>query len=128
MCNTPDDVPLNYKIKMSTAPLVSDGGKWTEEMCGCTKDCMSCMVVWCLPFGGPIIQAVAVDKATEGGKCVPFLCSACFCAFGMAVNRGKIRERYNIDGNYCADCCAYLFCGPCMTCQEYREVNARKDK
>lgn len=78
------------------------------------------------------MQASAVSKATQHGMGTPYLWQlACICincpCIGYAINRGKIRDTYNINGGGgCGDICIHCWCGPCAACQEYREVKSRQ--
>ncbi|KXZ50628.1 hypothetical protein GPECTOR_15g312 [Gonium pectorale] len=66
-----------------------------------------------------------------GGNC----CGGCLAYMGMSfigcgcilqmLSRGHIRQKYNIPGDPCNDCCITFFCSPCSMCQEYRELVIR---
>lgn len=36
-----------------------------------------------------------------------------------------MREKFKIQGNVVADCCAHAFCHSCAMCQEHRELDSR---
>ena len=42
--------------------------------------------------------------------------------FSQMGQRGSIRQRYNIKGGSCGDCCTALCCTPCELTQEAREL------
>lgn len=99
---------------------------WEIPLFGCLGDLCSCIVVGALPGGACIYQGMSVSKAT-GESCTIACCCVCLLAcLGAAYNRGKIRDRYLINGSFCGDCITNMFCLPCAVCQEYREVNVRE--
>jgi Cys-rich protein (TIGR01571 family) len=71
------------------------------------------------------LQAKAVDIATQEGMVVPYILPCLLGCIGGAINRGKIREVYKIDGNFVTDCLLHFLCPLCAVTQEYREVNHR---
>jgi Cys-rich protein (TIGR01571 family) len=95
---------------------------FNEELFGCLSDIKVCLLGWCFAC---CLQAVAVDKATGTGAIVPALLTCCLGCIGAAINRGKIRERFGIEGSFVTDCLIWWCCGPCAACQEYREVQRR---
>lgn len=100
-------------------------GHFHEELCGCFSDIKSCLWVWCVPGGVCCVQAVATDRATQSGAFVPCILVALLGPIGAAINRGKIRERYGIEGSFVGDCCTWMWCAACAACQEYRETQRR---
>ena len=42
------------------------------------------------------------------------------------LKRGEIRERYQIEGSTCGDCCAYFWCHCCILIQQDNEVKRRQ--
>ena len=102
---------------------MSNGITWKDSLFNCTTDIKSCLIVAFIPGGICCIQAVAVDKATREGRCIPFLFVCFLGCYGGAINRGTIRRRYNIPGGYCGDLCTWHFCPECAACQEYRTAS-----
>lgn len=98
---------------------------WEESLAGCCGDVCSCCIVALCPFGCCLYQGLAVSKATGDGCCTPFCCPICLCCIGAGMNRRRVRERYLIKGNLCLDVLTHCLCGPCASCQEYREVCVR---
>lgn len=96
-----------------------------EELCGCCSNIPVCLWAMCVPGGICCMQASAVSKATHMGACVPYMLICCLGVIGAAINRGKIRQIYEIEGSCCNDCCTWIWCGPCAACQEYKEANNR---
>lgn len=104
-----------------------------EGLCDCFANCPVCLVVTFVPCGICCVQAKAYDNATQQGMGFPFLCYCVAglvncCCIGMAVMRGKIRNRFNINGSIVHDICCHIWCSPCAVCQEYREVKRRLEK
>lgn len=99
--------------------------KFEEELCGCFSDIKVCLWGWCVPCGIICMQASAVNKVTGQGAAVPCLLTLFLSCIGAAINRGKIREHYGIEGSFLSDCFTWWYCGPCAACQEYREVARR---
>ena len=98
---------------------------FNESLCSCMEDMPSCLMGSCIPGGCCCLQASAVNKATQKGSCVPYLCVCCLLCIGGAINRGNIRQRYSYDGSFINDCCIWLFCFACAGCQEYRETKRK---
>ena len=96
-----------------------------EELFGCLIDKKICFIGCCVPGGCFCLQASAVNKATGKGLAVPYLLDCFLLCSGGAINRGKLRVTYEIEGSFVNDCLTWMFCGPCAGCQEYREVNKR---
>jgi Cys-rich protein (TIGR01571 family) len=101
-----------------------------ESLCGCFSNIPICLIVTFVPFGSCAVQAIAHDHATKEGIMAPLIpiiltgCIGC-CCLGFAMNRGKIRIKYNLNGATCDDICTHYCCSPCAVCQEYREVKKR---
>lgn len=99
-----------------------------EGLCGCLSDITSCLIACLVPGGVCGIQAKAVNKATGEGMLVPFIFPCFTGCIGAAFNRGKIRDKYHLEGNYITDCLLEMLCPLCAVTQEYREVNRREGK
>ncbi|KAI0395849.1 PLAC8 family-domain-containing protein [Xylariaceae sp. FL0594] len=55
----------------------------------------------------------------------------CFTGCGWIyamIKRGEIRERYNIKGSGCGDCCVSFWCSCCALIQQDNEVKRRQEK
>lgn len=97
-----------------------------DPLCGCFSDICSCLVSCCLPLGVSCVQACAVDKSLDSGMCKSFIHPCILMCIGSAINRGKIRSKYMIEGSFVGDCLVSFFCSPCAVTQEYREVKRRE--
>ena len=109
-------------IKIGELIIMSN---FNEDLFGCMVDMSVCLWGTCVPCGAQCLQAKAVDKATGQGPLVPCLLVTCCSCIGGAINRGKIRERYGIEGSFVNDCVIWWICGCCAACQEYRETKKR---
>ncbi|CAG9323276.1 unnamed protein product [Blepharisma stoltei] len=102
--------------------------QWEEPLFGCFRDCCTCIIVWFCPLAYCIYQGISVKKATGESCFGAYCCPIVLCCIGAAINRGKIRDRYLINGSFVGDCFYHFCCGPCAVCQEYREVNVRESR
>ena len=101
-------------------------GNWEENLCGCLGAKCFCCLVMIFPVLYPAYQGWIINKAT-GESCLTACLGPFFlCCIGASVNRGKIRDRYLIDGSFCEDCLIHAFCCACAICQEYREVRNKE--
>jgi Cys-rich protein (TIGR01571 family) len=96
-----------------------------ENLFGCLSQVSLCCVSL-IPGACCYLQAVAVDRSQEKGILSPCILSCFLLCIGASINRGQIRDRYHIDGNYLKDCLIWLICIPCAATQELREVNRRE--
>jgi len=97
---------------------------FTHGLCGCTDDIALCCFTYlchCYVSGK---NAEAVDE-----NCLLFgvlSMTPCYlCA--ATVIRGKVREKYSIEGSLVGDCCTHLCCPLCGICQEGQEVISKGD-
>ncbi|PRP77394.1 hypothetical protein PROFUN_14400 [Planoprotostelium fungivorum] len=102
------------------------GGDWDVGACDCCGDMKVCCVTcYCLPC-----QLAYNNAAVQGTECsfVDFLL-ACYCTpcCGTAV-RGKIRDKYGIDGSVVGDFCCHFCFGCCATIQQTRQLDKRGAK
>lgn len=100
--------------------------KWEENLFACCDSkAYSCLVVL-FPFCYPIFQGCTVHNATGEPWSKACFCPLLLCCIGAAINRGKIRDRYLINGSFCEDCLTHCLCSCCALCQEYSEVKRRE--
>jgi len=101
------------------------GHDWNASLCGCFDDCESCMCSYfcpCVQFGRNM------EAAGLGENCA---CCCGFCVLGGlswilgCVKRGEMREKFNIEGSGCEDCCYWFFLPFCALSQEARELKSR---
>ena len=98
---------------------------FNEDLFGCFSELPICLFGCCVPAGACCLQATAVDKCYGQGKFVPFLFVCSLGCIGGAINRGKIRLRYSLEGSFCGDLLTWWICGTCAGIQEYKEARNR---
>ena len=95
---------------------------WRSSLFDCYSDCFSC---WVTGNISACLQGESVQIAIGGGCAGPAILAQLLCCIGGAMNRSKIRERFNIPGSCIEDCLCMWCCGLCATCQMYREAKSR---
>ena len=55
-----------------------------------------------------------------------YFCDGLFGCCYPAYTRGKLRRAYNIPGSCLGDLCCAFWCGPCVVCQTYSELESRR--
>ncbi|KAL3726521.1 hypothetical protein ACJRO7_031422 [Eucalyptus globulus] len=100
---------------------------WSSEICHCSDDLRGCWTTFfcpCVTFG-------RITEDAEESSCVKkgaLYCLAAALTFGLGAcccgcyNRSKMRKRFNLGQNRCADCSAHFLCHCCALCQEYRHL------
>ncbi|EDR06888.1 uncharacterized protein LACBIDRAFT_236218 [Laccaria bicolor S238N-H82] len=119
-------------------PVAADGREWSHGLCDCFGDCGTCVIAWCFPcityanikHRYEHLNTKGFPDPQHGGSfcnsdCMLHGCITAFCGMGWIFQmgqRGSIRQRYNIKGGSCGDCCTALCCTPCELTQEAREL------
>lgn len=95
-----------------------------KGICGCCSDMSLCLLGTCCPcyVSGKVAESTGRSCLLHGILALtPIrLCTGTFI-------RGKIREKYHLEGNAATDFLANLCCGCCATIQEAHEVQNRGD-
>ncbi|KAI1650423.1 PLAC8-domain-containing protein [Daldinia loculata] len=110
------------------------GGEWQASLCDCSP-CSSCLLAWCLPclllgqtserIRDPSMQTADMMNS----DCMIHGLITCFTGCGWIygmLKRTEIRERYNIKGSGCDDCCVSFWCSCCALIQQDNEVKIRQ--
>ncbi|KAI1813189.1 PLAC8-domain-containing protein [Poronia punctata] len=119
------------------AHVYSEGGEkeseWQASLCSCSP-CGSCLLAWCIPciLLGQTTERMR-DPSMESADMLNSDCMihgglTCFTGCGWIyamIKRGEIREKYNIKGSGCNDCCVSFWCSCCALIQQDNEVKQR---
>lgn len=132
---------LPAPIPMLPAHRKDNRGEWQSGVCSCCEDFAVCYYGLCCPAMASLeSRRLANGQIVEGTDyCTGLTASICcwtgFCcpiiACSVYETRKQMAERYNLkfSGGCCsADCWAALCCLPCVSCQQVREVHARRPK
>ncbi|XP_043932671.1 cornifelin-like [Protopterus annectens] len=95
---------------------------WSSGICDCCDDMsICCCACWCFSC----FQCSTANKFGEC-LCLPILDGVGLCTLPISLSvRAAARERFNIRGSICGDCCTNLWCLPCAWCQLAREMKVR---
>ncbi|KAI2621167.1 PLAC8-domain-containing protein [Hypoxylon sp. NC1633] len=112
------------------------GGEWQASLCNCSP-CTSCLLSTFLPcillgqtserMRDPSMQSADMLNS----DCMIHGFIACFTGCGWIyalMKRGEIRQRYQIHGSGCGDCCVSFWCSCCALIQQDNEVKMRQAK
>ncbi|PPQ81571.1 hypothetical protein CVT25_013413 [Psilocybe cyanescens] len=119
-------------------PVDADGREWSHGLCSCFSECGTCVMATCFPcvvYGKnkhryEHLNNKGTPHPDHGGSCCSGSCMShgifSICGLGFLFqmgNRGHVRNRYNIKGGGCNDCCTSFWCAPCQLTQESRELD-----
>ncbi|KAI0011571.1 PLAC8-domain-containing protein [Xylariaceae sp. FL0662B] len=130
--------PAQFPMGGSEAPRPTaygqHGGAWQAGLCSCGP-CTTCLLGWCVPcvllgqtserIRDPSMQ----DADLMNSDCLIHGALTCFTGFGWIyalLKRGEIRERFEIEGSGCNDCCVSYWCPCCALIQQDNEVKMRQ--
>ncbi|KAH8902179.1 PLAC8-domain-containing protein [Coniochaeta sp. PMI_546] len=108
------------------------GDKWLSDLCGCSGPCFSACCCPCILIGKN--QARLENPRDRDPGCCNAWCVG-YCALEMAghwgfilgmLQRKQVRDRYDIKGGGCSDCCVSLCCPCCGLLQQANEMEERQ--
>lgn len=110
------------------AAIVTDG-KWSSGIFDFMDDPMSCLITY---FAGCVSHGWVLSRLNGGepwGKdaLIFWLTSPCclHCFLWGPQRRLKFREKYGLPEEPASDLVLGALCGPCILCQEWRELDKR---
>lgn len=106
-------------------------GNWKYPLCSCCEDCKACcLTCWCPCISAGEIMEKGLGESFISGVLTwiglyiiapSFGCPIGCCVYPLIFTQ-RLRERRQIDGNYCKDCLSITFCQLCQMTRELREV------
>ncbi|KAM0287040.1 hypothetical protein ACHAQH_000725 [Verticillium albo-atrum] len=130
--------PQGYQQQHAMNPSYTEGTnvreqKWQNNLCNCSP-CGSCLL-------GTFLPCMLLGKTSERMRdatlrtyeafntdcllmCGITYFTGCGWIYAM-IKRGEIRERFNIKGSGCGDCCTTYWCPCCALIQQDKEVQQR---
>ncbi|KAH8896060.1 PLAC8-domain-containing protein [Thozetella sp. PMI_491] len=108
------------------------GGDWQNGLCSCSP-CGSCMLGTFLPCllvgrtSSRLRNPADLSPESFNGDCLIHGALSMIASGWMysMIKRTEIRQRFNIPGSACGDCCAAFWCQCCQVIQSDSEVNSR---
>jgi len=117
--------------KTAGAPTqTASSSGWLNDLFDCfdpTETCLFACLIPCILFGKTAAREEdpsLKDYNAVNGKCVAFSC--CPHMF-LRRERGKLREKYGIQGSWGEDCFATWCCGLCTLVQLEKESKQRAE-
>jgi len=99
---------------------------WDTGLFECFSDVKVLLLSWCCGVCQMAAQKATVEEHDCGvGDLIPVWCCGVCCFVSI---RGKIREKYSIDGSCFVDLLTGLFCGVCAISQHTRQLRAKGAK
>ena len=128
----PQHMAAQYMVAATTQPLPT--APWGSNLCDWTKDINGCIEVTCC---APCQKSRQYNMMHYGKSdieiltcLIPIAVDSCFGIPVLTTTltwylRNKVRARYQIVGDDLSDLMIAVCCGPCSTCQVYREMSYR---
>ncbi|KAJ8337787.1 hypothetical protein SKAU_G00367530 [Synaphobranchus kaupii] len=107
---------------VSSSPRKRNTNPWSSDIFDCCQDMgICCLGFWCLP-------CLMCRTSYEFGECLclPLLDGGFIHPVSLSL-RSSIRERYNIQGTLCNDCCVTTYFNWCVWCQMARELKKHRE-
>jgi Cys-rich protein (TIGR01571 family) len=121
-------------------PVGKNGRAWSHSLLGCFGACGTCLCAClcpCMVYNKnkhrvQHLNSKGTPLSSPSGCGCDCLLHGCLLGLGFAwilqmSSRSTTRERYNIEGGCCGDCCAACFCGPCELVQASREIELEEN-
>jgi len=135
---------------LTNAPAPGPRSRWRAGLCECCSYPLSCLstvfceacvigqtssialggsrnvcllvgtIIFVLGVLGFALQLVSEDAVTMAGAILSYV-GAVVGLFFICYARVAIRERKNIEGSFCGDCCISFWCSACSICQMLNE-------
>jgi Cys-rich protein (TIGR01571 family) len=109
-------------------------GGFSTKITACCDDCgVCCFGCWCPCIEWGRMAEYLLGLRFKFGCCIYFGCSSSGPTRGVAgvllgmVVRKELRDKLHIPGTIVEDCCIHCFAHGCAMCQEWREMQARRD-
>ncbi|CEN62752.1 Putative DUF614 domain protein (AFU_orthologue; AFUA_5G00975) [Aspergillus calidoustus] len=115
------------------ARSITHNKDWNYSLGSCCSPATLCFLTCCLPcltFGKT--QARLRDPTLQtydsiNSECIIFgVLSLGYAQWIIqTIRRGEMREKHQIEGSCCGDCCTAFWCGCCALVQEEKEMELR---
>ncbi|GAB7328469.1 hypothetical protein MBLNU13_g00439t1 [Cladosporium sp. NU13] len=122
-----------------SAPVLPE--RWENGLCSnvCGGDCGTCCAAWCCPefLYGRAAQRLEIYPHNSPSEIQTFDKHCFFYVLAGSVlleciptafKREEMRKRFAIDGDFCEDIAASMFCRPCTLAQMNSEMKSRAAK
>ena len=94
---------------------------WSNDIFGCFSDLNLCLITYFVPC-----YTTGKNAEAMGENCIMYGCFT-FCGYGVITDtmiRGKIREKYGIEGTFINDLMCHCCCPFCAIIQDALEIKA----
>lgn len=100
-------------------------GDWNNSLCGCFSNFGTCLLAFFCPC--VVLGQVAEETDTCGCFCAGASCFILPCVswWLTAKTRGAVREKYDIQGGFCGDCCVTGWCTYCALAQMKTQLDVK---
>ncbi|KAI8898017.1 PLAC8 family-domain-containing protein [Globomyces pollinis-pini] len=105
----------SMNIEYSHVPK-SETGEFSQDLCGCTSNCLTCCLAYCCAccVYGQNQVAIKPESSCVGQSAIYCIVSMLGCAPCLgAYGRQNIRDARHAPGDFIADCVAH-WCCPCL--------------
>ncbi|PYH83654.1 PLAC8-domain-containing protein [Aspergillus uvarum CBS 121591] len=112
---------------------MGEGQEWTNGFWDCCSPCkICCLAFWCpcCLFGrtaSRLKDPALKEHGSMNGDCCLY-CLVGYCGLGfipLMLKRGKLREKFQLEGSGCGDCFKSFCCPCCTLVQNEKEAESR---